>query len=1138
MYIAHLSLRDFKSFGGERELPLSPGLSAIVGPNGCGKSNLLDALRFALGEGAPSRLRISRLADLIFQGSASRGRAESAEVGLQFRQELRTATVRRRLGGEGTSQVLLDGRRATLQELESAKRAFGLEGERFAFIGQGEVTDVISCRPAARRMQLEALFGIDVYRLRREEAGARLLAAEEEMRHLRRLSAELAARRETIAPEVARAREARAILDEMEELRGRAYHARRRRAEELIRLAGETRSRLEAEIARSAWYEGAYAAALEGAEAARRTVEALRAERSGLREEMRGRRDALARERIASASSYLSALRRNRSLQSERREALRGEETNRAERIRTAARRETLAAEREEVASREHLLEERYRALRSEIERRRAVRDAALDEAARIEVERRTLAGRLAALGRRRHEMEGVLRAVEARRVEAEDALAAAERVARQAEEDFGAAAARERERSARSTALAAELQKRRKEWNVLVRRLEETADAAGSQVHPRPVQYLLSALRLGRLDVPILPVLDAFDSPARIAQALEAYLGGRTSWLLVSRMEEAGRCIERLKSAQAGRATFLPLERCRPRFPDRGARLPGAGIVGWAIDLIRPREEWRPAVEHLLGDLLIVESYAVGQGLVRSGFRGPLATLEGDVFQPAGSVSGGKSSGGGRAIETKALLAELEERAAEAKERVDRLAGELAASEEEGERLQADREEAERALRGAREDLARCRSEASAARSESEGLRTERTRVDEGLSDAGRAWRELGRREREAERPVEEVGSVEVPEGLAEDLAAARSERALAEERLRSLDALIVRMDEEARERAERLERIDREERETARTVDRERETLCRIARESRAARRAETEAEREIRETEEAIRRCRGRIDRIERRRDRIRSRREVLHREAREASQEMTDLRREVEELIGLYEENHPYPGEENLPAEEDPEELRRTLKERERTLRGLGETDLGLLSEDRSLADRLAFLTDQMDDCRGGIAELERLIAEADRRAQEAFERALRSIDERFDALFRRLFGGGEAHLELVPGETLWTSGVDIAAYPPGKRSQGLAQLSGGERSLAAIAFLFAAAETARSPLLVLDEVDAALDEVNLRRFAELAREFAVERQIIVITHRRVTMERADLLYGVTLEEPGLSQIVGVRLEDWA
>ncbi|MDT8284271.1 MAG: chromosome segregation protein SMC, partial [Thermovirgaceae bacterium] len=172
-----------------------------------------------------------------------------------------------------------------------------------------------------------------------------------------------------------------------------------------------------------------------------------------------------------------------------------------------------------------------------------------------------------------------------------------------------------------------------------------------------------------------------------------------------------------------------------------------------------------------------------------------------------------------------------------------------------------------------------------------------------------------------------------------------------------------------------------------------------------------------------------------------------------------------------------------------------------------------------------------------DIGGGIDELRRLIDETDRQAGELFTASLKEIDKRFCSLFQRLFGGGEAHLKLSDEGLVWDAGVDVIARPPGKRPQHLAQLSGGEQSLSAISLLFAAMEVAGVPLAVLDEVDASLDEVNLRRFSDLAREYSQSMQLICMTHRRATMERADLMYGVTMSEPGLSQVVGVRLEDW-
>jgi chromosome segregation protein len=243
-----------------------------------------------------------------------------------------------------------------------------------------------------------------------------------------------------------------------------------------------------------------------------------------------------------------------------------------------------------------------------------------------------------------------------------------------------------------------------------------------------------------------------------------------------------------------------------------------------------------------------------------------------------------------------------------------------------------------------------------------------------------------------------------------------------------------------------------------------------------------------------------------------------------------------RSEVEQLIELWDEKYSYDRAEAeaLEAERD---LASTMRRLERELRALGDYNLGALSEDEALQERTDFLTEQLDDVLQGKDELQQLILDTDKQVGSIFTQALDSIKERFNALFTRLFGGGEARLILQEGDTIWTRGVEIYARPPGKRLQNIAQLSGGEQTLTAIAHLFASLEVAGVPLAVLDEVDAALDEYNLIRFADLAKEISERIQLLVMTHRRTTMERADLLFGVTMAEPGLSQVVSINVDEY-
>ncbi|MBQ4490860.1 MAG: chromosome segregation protein SMC, partial [Pyramidobacter sp.] len=260
------------------------------------------------------------------------------------------------------------------------------------------------------------------------------------------------------------------------------------------------------------------------------------------------------------------------------------------------------------------------------------------------------------------------------------------------------------------------------------------------------------------------------------------------------------------------------------------------------------------------------------------------------------------------------------------------------------------------------------------------------------------------------------------------------------------------------------------------------------------------------------------------------------DTLTRDELMARTEIEKTRERLADLISANEEKYPYP-DGFTPGDESAEKLENSCRYVERALRELGDVNMGALSEDQSLAERLEYLGSQLDDVQKGIDDLKALIASTDKQAGTLFNNALVKIDKRFDELFQRLFGGGEAHLRAQSEMDLWETGVEIIARPPGKKSLFLAQLSGGEQSLTALSLLFASMEVAKVPLAVLDEVDAALDEANLTRFAQMVADYSKNLQVIAMTHRRQTMEHAEVMYGVTMSEPGLSQIVSVKVDQW-
>lgn len=1159
MFIERLHLKGFKSFGTSQELQFSRGFTAIVGPNGSGKSNLLDALRWVLGDGGLQRLRIARQGDLLFSGSASVPSASRAEVTLSLREDggpdAPGCLLRRSYSHETGSVITVDGARTRLSDLDEVKRRWRLEGDQFAFIGQGEVAEAIRQRPSQRRAYLDLLFGIDRYRRKRAEAAAKLLASEEESLRLEALSAELTNRREEIAPAVELATEAKTIRDSLEEKRKAYYFYRRKTAEDSLRELDKEIAGLGGQIAAlSRWknlWQHFRGRLLDEKEVVAAEMEKLARER----EDLSRTREEIRRSCFASAATVREIRSRQAPLAGEE-EALRlRRDEVRAERDKIALREKTLSGELAAALEERDALMAKMEELREAFDREKARKKALSSALSDLAAERETLTSRAGA-------GEIFLNSCQERMEEAEKALAALEEEIRGMESRILSLEKREKEvveahgeAFAASRKTAAALQQARREAAALETAAEDLQNAESSS-YPEPVRFLLSARRLGRLQEELAVAAETFSCPPSLARALEAYLGGRQYWIFVKDLAGAGICIDLLKERRAGRATFLPLEKSRPRRPDRGANLPGKGVVGWAYDLIAPVDEWKDCVHHILGDLLIVEDYSAGSAMAARRVRYPVVSLEGEVFLSSGTVSGGRGRQTEGAIERRRRIRE----ALDQLEKIKAVAEDLGAAlqkEESAERARGAEKEALalelRKVKALLEERRRDRDlrAASLDRLEKDALR--------GREDMDRWQKRLAAigLEMEGLSAGEEAASeAEDGSSLSGRLAAAESAGTLIAERLAAAEDLRARTLSELDQIEDRLSRLAGEK---GTIREREAEELARL----RTWGLAQGALLRDIREKDRALGDLRqkeknhgSRLGRASARFDRARERRAEADDRGKTLAARQENLSAELLRLTETWDGQYPYDPS-RAPCPEEGEAASSAVRRLERELRVLGPVEWGVLSEDRSLSGRISFLEEQLSDVRSAIARLRELIADTDRHVGELFSEALDRINSRFNGLFQRLFGGGEARLCLQAGaveETdeegekgeddapAWDAGVEIVARPPGKHLQNLAQLSGGEQSLTAIAYLFASMEAAGAPLAVLDEVDASLDESNLLRFGDLAREYASSDQekgiqLIVMTHRRATMERADILYGVTLSEPGLSTVVGMKVEDW-
>ncbi|MEG1823740.1 MAG: chromosome segregation protein SMC [Cloacibacillus sp.] len=1138
MYIGRLQLKGFKSFGGSHDLILSSGFTAIVGPNGSGKSNLLDALRWSLGDTSASSIRVKKQSDLLFNGSQSRDAAKEAEVTLHLKEEDRLCVIKRRVTApDGTTSLFVDNLRKTLIELDEVKRGWKLEGARFAFIGQGEIQAVLKQSPSERRMHLETLFGIDIYRKKRMDSQNRLQTVKEEYDQLRHLMGELSARREEIAPEAARAAQMRAILDSIEDDRKMLYWLRRASCEQalasIVREIEAANALCEGTIFWSRFWKSA------AQEIERRIGQAAQQhqQQSWELEQCRNRFASLTKSGYSSAATLRGANARLIEAGKENAETKKHYEELLADQKKGLA--ENKKA-REEVERAQRTLEEvdkKWALYNERLEQTKTERENWNKEKGRLDGELQKCKAKLGFLGKDLLELRTKKTDAPEERKDIDLQIKLLEAECEKANAEQEVLVKEHTRLYALCQTIAQEMQRAKRNAVTLRSKLNDTVEALQAGLYPGPVKHLLSAAKLKRLDADPHAVIDVFSAPASLSAALEAYLGGRQFQLLVENMDEAGRCINRLKQNAAGVASFLPLERARPRFPNKAARLPSRGVVGWAIELIRVEPHWLPAIEHIMGDLLIVDSYDVGKELVRGGFKGPIVTTEGDVFQPGGTVSGGRSQKSGRVLEMKAQAAKLEEEAQAAQREADELSKSF--KEAEGKEMAASesKETYTKKIRELNGRVALLEDQRESIAKEQRRAAGEKSRILESIKQEGANWTSILKSLEELEVKRDSASDVEDDRHLIEERERCKSEASVAAGKLSSGFAIMERIRNEVKSAENKLRRLEEEMSELDQNCVRERANLARVGGSCLEIhlRRKELLAEMEEHGGLYAkLEKARGYIsDRKSGADARMRGESEKFS----QAQAKKNENEREIDELINTWEEQYPYPGAAELPTDRDMEELRRKIRDGDRKIKAFGDVNMGVLSEDQNLKDRLAFLGEQTDDVRKSAQELERLINEADAMAYKQFSESLLKVDERFCFLFKKLFGGGEAHLVMTEGETIWNTGVEIDARLPGKHAQVLSQYSGGEISLISVSLLFATMEVAGSPIAVLDEVDAALDESNLRRFSELTKEYAKSRQILAMTHRRATMERADVLYGVTLQEPGLSQVVGVKLDDW-
>jgi len=1179
--IRQIELVGFKSFREPTKVTLLPGLNAIVGPNGCGKSNIADAIRWVLGEQSVKHLRAKEMEDVIFGGNETSAALGMAEVTLSFEQadeaslgvegpedglaaqiaRLSEFTVTRRIYRSGESQYLINQSPARLRDITDLFLGSGVGPKAYAMIEQGRVSQIVQAKPEELRLFIEEAAGTTRFRNRKITSERKLERTRENLARVNDVMREIERQLAALRRQAKRAEEYRRVQDEL----------------------------VSTELALAAHRFGALA---EAGERVGRELAELREQLAALQQELREHE--VARD---------EAQRQERAAQEEIEIGLRSAAESGAEVVRAAERR---AATRDVVAGLEARIG-RIREEGDEIERR----DVELAEAARDAEAMKAEAGDLVrradeALARAEEALRGAAPELERRLGEHADALAALNEQRNRA----AVAAARRIESSARledlrndRTRIAdraelrqGELEQVRSDLEVaratqqgareLHDRLEDSrrragADLRGREESLRGLEDHQSGLReaivhvRGRLEVlreleraysgyaegigtvmgletpPRALLVDVLEIPAELEPAAAAALGEVLQGAVVDEPAHGARIAEHLRSAGEGRVSLVPVQ---GRTHDHSAHGLPEGTAR-LVDLIVARPGYERLRDALFGHVVLAEDLASAVAGWHSHGNGYLwVTRAGDCVDAAGVVTGGRAPAAASLLERRRALSDLGEKLAHDRDDLAKVDEEIARGRAECTQLAADlgrldseAHEATVALVAAEHRRDGAERERAAAETRLEEARGELVSAEEAIARAEAQAVEAATAESEAaeairhwELRLEEAAAArdrqrEATEACAVQRDASRRELSDAREKMTEAAAVLAQREHERSVVASRRGSLAQEvsrlstERDSATALV---ETLAADVEAARAelARREErVEAARSrARVAEEALALSEERLTRARRSYDEKRESASSL--ESRSAG-----LEAQIAALAGQARERHGVAIEEAVRPEDFDEAIAveriSAFKDR---LAQLGDVNLAAIADARELEERYEFLSAQRRDLEASMEDLERTIGELSRTTRARFKETFEKADVKFRELFVELFHGGRATLKLTNPNNLLESGVEIEAQPPGKRVGSLGVLSGGERALTAVSLIMALFSLRTTPFCLLDEVDAPLDDANVARFNAMLRRISERTQFIIITHKQRTMETADALYGVTMAEAGVSQMVSVRI----
>ena len=1178
MRLKSLEVQGFKTFPDKTKLSFEQGITSVVGPNGSGKSNISDAIRWVLGEQSPKSLRCSKMEDVVFNGTDKRKRQGYAEVTLNIDNSDRfldfngdEVAVTRRYYRSGESEYLINKASVRLKDINELFMDTGLGRDGYSMIGQGKIDSIVSSKSEERREIFEEAAGISRYRYRKIEAERKLKSTEDNLLRLRDIVTELEERVEPLRKQSEKAQQFLTYSEEKRGLEIALWLLTLDKSQDSLKQQDEKISIAKAQ------YDEAEQALLN----IQSETEEIYTKSGALSSEIEGLRNNIAQKEaeISQKKSLVSVAQNDILHSNENIERIKKEidsaEQSFDELEKTISEKEIkISVLDAEIIEKQKLYSEISEELNiinldssksgDLLQKITAELSMLTTQSADARVIDMTSESTIAELSSR-------IASLEATKTEKSSQLSELEEIFKAYDDDIKETTDNIEALNNSIDGLRLKLSSKEKKKNEL--KAESEKLSLDVKEHLRKIAFLenlernlegfsksvkvvVNAAKNGKLKGICGPVSRVITVPAKYGVAIETALGTAMQNIVVNTDEDAKQAIRFLKSTDGGRATFLPLNTIKSRELRENGLDDCYGFIGIASELCSCDGKYDNILGSLLGRIVIAEDLNSAAAMAKKySFRFKVVTLDGQVVNAGGSLTGGSLnrntgllSRASEIVELKKDTEELQNKSKAAENMSEQVSREYSAIEAELLGTRADLSNKQQELVRLEAERRACETELNNSRQTLENADEEiiecKSRIDKLKESSLRAKKQLAELNAKIAAAEENVNSVtgnraeltQKRETLTTRLQNIRLEIVAAQKDIDALNSEIVfarntglNHEDKKAELERQIEQIKSSARQTESKIDSLNNEITAIENEQKAL--------------YNRIDEINSKKDMLERRTVEIRSferektsEREISGRELARLEERKINIQKQYDDIISkLWEEYEltKREAEETAIEIEDSSKASKRLNELKQKIKGLGNVNVSAIEEYKEVSERYEFMSAQVSDVEKSKKEIERLITDLTKQMKEVFVESFDRINKNFTYTFKELFGGGTASLSLSDPENILTSGIDILVHPPGKIVVHLDALSGGEKTLVAIALYFAIMKVRPAPFCVMDEIEAALDDVNVYRFASYLRRLTDNTQFILITHRRGTMEEADVLYGVTMQDEGISKLLELR-----